>query len=67
MASGTAHFLWALETGNEFHPLCRPAVCRDTQEVLDAAIRSAREGAAESLPLPPARLDCSKREPWKQP
>lgn len=50
MASGTAHFLWALETGNDLHPLCQPAVCRDTQEVLDAAIRSAREGASVTLP-----------------
>lgn len=50
MANGTAHFLWALETGSEFYPLCRPAVCRDTQEVLDAAIRSAREGAGVTLP-----------------
>lgn len=50
MTNGTAHFLWALETGSDFHPLCRPAVCRDTQEVLDAAIRSAREGV--SIPLP---------------
>ena len=50
LASGTAHFLWALETGNEFHPLCRPEICRDTQEVLDAAIRSAKENAVVTLP-----------------
>ncbi len=50
MANGTAHFLWALETGNEFYPLCRAAVCRDTQEVLDAAIRSATEGVSVTLP-----------------
>ncbi len=50
MANGTAHFIWALETGSEFYPLCRPAVCRDTQEVLDAAIRSAREGVTITLP-----------------
>lgn len=51
MASGTAHFLWALSTGNEFHPLCRAAACRDTQEVLEAALLSSRTGAAVSLPL----------------
>ncbi len=50
MANGTAHFLWALETGNDVHPLCRPSTCRDTQEVLDAAIRSAREGVRVTLP-----------------
>jgi len=50
MANGSAHFLWALETENEFHPLCRPEICRDTQEVLDAAIRSAKEGVSVTLP-----------------
>ncbi len=50
LANGTAHFLWALETHSEFHPLCRPTVCRDTQEVLDAAIRAAKEGAGVMLP-----------------
>lgn len=50
MASGTAHFLWALQTGSEFYPLCRPGICRDTQEVLDAAIRSAKEGVSLNLP-----------------
>ncbi len=55
MASGTAHFLWALSTGNEFFPLCRPETCRNTQEVLEAALRSSRTGAAVSLPLDPAK------------
>jgi predicted dehydrogenase len=50
MANGTAHFLWALRTQSEFYPLCRPTVCRDTQEVLDAAIRSAEEGVSVTLP-----------------
>ena len=59
MASGTAHFVWALETGNEFHPLCRPAVCRDTQEVLDAAIRSAAEGVSITLPPRAAEPKCA--------
>jgi len=51
MANGTAHFLWALATGSEFHPLCRAETCRNTQEVLEAALLSARTGAAVSLPL----------------
>jgi predicted dehydrogenase len=55
MASGTAHFLWALSTGNEFHPLCRPETCRNTQEVLDAALQSSRTGAAVSLPVGPVK------------
>ncbi len=50
MANGTAHFLWALTTQSEFYPLCRPGVCRDTQEVLDAAIRSAQDGSSVTLP-----------------
>ncbi len=67
MANGTAHFLWALETGSEFYPLCRPSVCRDTQEVLDAAIRSAREGASVTLPPrsagPHGTPACFRRRP----
>lgn len=58
MANGTAHFLWALETNSEFYPLCRPAVCRDTQEVLDAAIRSAKEGTSVTLPQRLAETPC---------
>ena len=59
MANGTAHFLWALETDSELHPLCRPAICRDTQEVLDAAIRSAEDGARVTLPSQPDEHRCS--------
>ncbi len=59
MANGTAHFLWALETGSELHPLCRPAVCRGTQEVLDAAIRSAKEGTSVTLPERSADGPCT--------
>lgn len=59
MANGTAHFLWALETGNEVYPLCRPSVCRDTQEVLDAAIRSAEQGVAVTLPSRKSDTPCA--------
>jgi predicted dehydrogenase len=55
MTSGSAHFLWALSTGNEFHPFCRAETCRNTQEVLEAALQSSRTGAAVSLPLDPAK------------
>jgi predicted dehydrogenase len=58
MANGFAHFLWALETGNELYPLCRPAVCCQTQEVLDAAIRSAREGVNVTLPSRKSETPC---------
>lgn len=51
LASGTAHFLWALETGSEFYPLCRAETCRNTQEVLEAALIASRTGQAVSLPL----------------
>lgn len=58
MANGFAHFLWALETGSELYPLCRPAVCCQTQEVLDAAIRSAREGVSVALPARKSETPC---------
>jgi predicted dehydrogenase len=51
MANGSAHFLWALSTGNEFYPFCRAETCRNTQEVLEAALLSARTGAGVELPL----------------
>jgi predicted dehydrogenase len=54
MANGIAHFLWALSTGNEFYPLCRPETCRNTQEVLEAALLSSRTGATVTLPLQPS-------------
>lgn len=59
MTCGTAHFLWALKTGHEVYPLCRPAVCRDTQEVLDAAIRSAQQGVSVALPERTSKTPCA--------
>lgn len=71
LADGTAHFLWALETGNEFYPLCRAAVCRDTQEVLEAAIRSAQQGASVTMPPRAASAQgtpvCSPDRPGEPP
>ena len=51
MSSGAVHFLWALATGSEFHPLCQPTTCRDTQEVLEAAKLAAQQGTSVALPL----------------
>jgi len=51
MTSGIAHFVWALSTGNEFYPFCRAETCRDTQEILEAALQSSRTGSAVPLPL----------------
>ncbi len=51
MSSGTAHFLWGLATDEEFCPLCRPDACRDTQEIIEAAIVSSQTGRDISLPL----------------
>ncbi len=50
MANASAHFLWALTTGNDFHPLCRETTCRDTQEVLEAAFLSAENHREVTLP-----------------
>lgn len=50
MACGSEHFVWALATGSAFHPLCRAETCLVTQEILDAAQRSVREGKAVELP-----------------
>lgn len=55
MANGSAHFAWALTTGNEFHPLCRDTTCRNTQEVLEAAYLSAESHREVTLPLQTAK------------
>ena len=51
MANGISHFIWALTTGNEFHPLCRATTCRNTQEVLEAAITASETHKEIALPL----------------
>ena len=51
MANGIAHFIWALTTGSQFHPLCRAATCRNTQEVLEAAITASETHQEVALPL----------------
>lgn len=49
MTGGVAHFLWALNTGSPFHPLCQPEACRTTQEVLEAAKVAIRQGTSVAL------------------
>jgi predicted dehydrogenase len=45
-----AHFLHALDNDSAFQPLCRPGHCRDAQEILEAGIQSATNGAKVDLP-----------------
>lgn len=40
-ASASAHFAWAIETGGELLPLCRPEAWRDSQHILEAGLVSA--------------------------
>ena len=61
-ANGFAHFLWALETGKDVYPLCRPEICRNTQEVLDAAIQSAQQGQRITLPQGEAKPLCTPED-----
>lgn len=46
MSSGTAHFLWGIETGEPFMPLCDARNCRDAQAILGAGRESAADGAS---------------------
>ncbi|MBG86684.1 MAG: oxidoreductase [Verrucomicrobiales bacterium] len=43
LKSASAHFLWAIETGGELHPLCDPVNCRDAQAILEHGRTSAKE------------------------
>ncbi len=45
----TAHFFWGIESGEDFHPLCQPANCRDVQEILEAGAMAAAKGACVDL------------------
>ena len=46
----TSHFLWGIESGEDFHQLCQPANCRDAQEILEAGAEAAAKGARVDLP-----------------
>ncbi|MSR43561.1 MAG: Gfo/Idh/MocA family oxidoreductase [Pedosphaera sp.] len=49
LRSASAHFIHGLKTGAPFHLLCDPTIGRDTQEILEAGIRSARKRASVTL------------------
>lgn len=51
LRTASAHFLHCLETGEPFTPLCNDRIGRDTQEILEAGLRSIECGAEVSLPL----------------
>jgi predicted dehydrogenase len=50
---GPTYFLTCLETGRPVEGLCAPAVARDVQEVLAAALRASGTGRQVALPLAP--------------
>ncbi len=45
-----AHFVWALQTGDGFHPLCSAEAGHDAQAILSAGARSAKSGREIKLP-----------------
>lgn len=47
-----AHFLHAISGGSDLMPLCDPDACRDAQEILEAGLKSARDGREVDLPIP---------------
>ena len=49
LKSASAHFLWAIETGGDLHPLCDPVNCRDSQEILELGRVAAKEKREVSL------------------
>jgi len=51
MKSASHHFIHCLKTGEDFHPMGDPRICRDAQEIVEAGILSAQEGSEMSLPL----------------
>jgi predicted dehydrogenase len=51
MRHASAHFVHCLRTGEDFTPLCNDRIGRDAQEILEAGLISAEEGADVSLPL----------------
>ena len=52
MQSATAHFLDCIINKKPVTGLCSPRIGRDAQEILEAGLLSAEQGAAVSLPLP---------------
>jgi predicted dehydrogenase len=56
MSCATNYFLSRITQGKPVEGLCSPEVSRDAQEILEAGLISARDGAAVSLPLPPTYM-----------
>jgi len=52
LLNATSHFLWGIETGESFLPLCCPYPCRDAQEILAAGAQSAATGRRVALLAP---------------
>ncbi|MBA4018408.1 MAG: gfo/Idh/MocA family oxidoreductase [Pirellula sp.] len=51
LQNASANFLYCLEHGEEFAPLCDARTARDAQEVLEAALMAIDSGTDVSLPL----------------
>jgi predicted dehydrogenase len=51
LQNSSANFIYCLETGEEFAPLCEARTARDAQEILEAALMAADSGNDVSLPL----------------
>ena len=49
--SAPEYFLHCLENGEPFSGVCAPEVSRDAQEILEAGLRAADTGRAQTLPL----------------
>ncbi len=49
--TASAHFLWGIESGEPFTPLCQAHHCHAAQEILEAGIRASKEGRSVALPL----------------
>ena len=48
---GASYFLSRVRDGTPIEGLCAPAIGRDVQEVVEAALRSSAEGRRVPLPL----------------
>ena len=49
LRSASAHFIWAIRTGGEFHPLCDPIHGRDAQAILEAGRKAAKDRCEVAL------------------
>jgi len=51
LQNSSANFVYCLESGEEFAPLCEARTARDAQEILEAALLAVDSGNDVSLPL----------------